>query len=81
MNSSFLRLKISDYWKGLIVAVTTTVLGMLYKLIEAGQFPTTWAIWKPIVLAGVGAGIAYILKNLFTNKDGKILKPDGSNEQ
>jgi hypothetical protein len=75
-NSNFLNLKLSDFWKGLIVAVVTTVLGMAYKLIEAGQFPLTWVVWKPILLAGLGAGIAYVLKNLFTNSTGEVLKSE-----
>lgn len=80
MNSKFLNLQINDLWKGLIVAVATALLTGIYNGIESGTIAFTWIWFKPIVLSSVGAGIAYILKNMLTNSEGKILKGEPKNE-
>ena len=75
-KSKFGKLNLSDFWKGLIVAVLMAVATGLYTSVEAGQFPASWNDWKVILLAGVGAGLAYILKNLVTNSQGGIAKKE-----
>ena len=75
-KSKFGKLNLSDFWKGLIVAVLMAVATGVYTSVEAGRFPSTWADWKVILLAGVGAGLAYVMKNLVTNSQGGIAKKE-----
>jgi len=63
--SSFLSLNLQDAFKGLIVAVTTSILGLLYPVINAGALPTGSEL-KVIAIGGLTAGVAYLLKNFFT---------------
>lgn len=76
MKSKFLSLEIKDALRSFLLAVIGTILMGVYKIIEQGAFPVTWAEWKPIVLTGIGAGIAYIIKNWLTNSDDKLLKKE-----
>jgi hypothetical protein len=71
------KLHLNDFIKGAIIAFLTAILTGVYTAIEAGSFSFTWDFFKPIVLAGVGGAIAYILKNYLTNSDGKLLKKEG----
>jgi len=73
-KSKFFLLNWRDFLKGFIVAVITVLLTGLYQAIEAGQFPTSWTQWKAILIASLGAGIAYIIKNLLSNSQDKFLK-------
>jgi len=79
MPSKFLGLNLGDFERGLIVAVLSAILTVVYDSLSKG-LPTDLASMKPMLLsaAGVGltAGIAYILKNLGTNSEGKILKSE-----
>lgn len=67
---------IKDATKGLIVAVLTVLLSMLGSSISNGSFPATWEEWKVILLASLGAGLSYILKNWLTNSDDRFLKKE-----
>lgn len=56
-----------DALKGLIMAVLSALITALYNGVIAGNFPDTWIEIKPILLIGIGAGLAYAIKNFFTN--------------
>lgn len=75
MKSDFLKLNIKDYLRGLFVAGLTAALIALQPIVERGTLPTL-AELKAIAIVGVTAGIAYLIKNLITNKNDKILKDD-----
>jgi len=64
------RIQISDFWRGLLVAIATAPLTIIYQSISAG---TLIFDWKAIVTTGIAGGIAYILKNLGTGEGGKLL--------
>lgn len=72
MNSSFFSLNWYDFVKGLIVAVLTVFLATLGQTLEMGQLPTLEMI-KTAAIAGATAGIAYIIKNLLSNEEGRFL--------
>jgi len=72
-NAKQFSLSIKDGIKGLITAVLTVIVTMLLSLLNTGVFPMTLEAWKPILMASVGAGLAYILKNWLTNSDDKFL--------
>ncbi len=74
MNSNFFSLNWLDLGKGLLVAVIGSILTAVYQAIQAGQLTWTWAFFQPIVLTGVAAGIAYLIKNFFSNSAGEPLK-------
>jgi hypothetical protein len=73
--SSYLNLNITDVVKGVIVAVIASVLTGVEQIIQTGLLPNL-AQLKTIGLAAVIAGVSYLLKNLFTNVQGQLLKAD-----
>jgi hypothetical protein len=60
-----------DLSKGLVVTIFTTFISSLISFLDTLQFPDTEA-FKHIALAGLAAGSSYLLKNFFTNSEGKI---------
>jgi len=69
MNSPFLNLNSTDFLKGLIMAVLSTVITVVYQTIEAGSLVFDW---KAIGTMALTTALAYIMKNLFTNSTGKL---------
>lgn len=69
MNSTFLNLNSSDFLKGLIMAVLSTVITVVYQTVEAGSLTFDW---KAIGTMALTTALAYIMKNLFTNSTGKL---------
>jgi hypothetical protein len=50
----------SDWLRGLGIAVATPVLIAVQRVIDAGKMDFSW---KSLLMAGIGGGVAYILKN------------------
>jgi surface polysaccharide O-acyltransferase-like enzyme len=71
--SGLLKLSLKDLAKGFLIAVIMAFVTTLYQLIQAGNFDLTWLYFKPIVFASLGAGLSYLIKNLFSNSDGQFL--------
>jgi hypothetical protein len=69
MNSTFLNLNSSDFIKGLIMAVLSTVITVVYQTVEAGSLVFDWKVIGTMALT---SALAYIMKNLFTNSAGKL---------
>lgn len=64
--------KLGDWERGLIVAILTTPLTIIYQSLMAT--PVTLIFdWKAIIGAAVAGGVGYILKNLATGSNGNIL--------
>ena len=63
-------LKTKDFIKGLFVSVGTSVLVIVQATVSTGELTFNW---KQIGMAAVGAAIAYLLKNFFTD-DVKVAK-------
>lgn len=74
--AAFGKLKISDFLKGLLIAVGVALGTGILKYTEIGVFPSTWADWKGILVSSVTAMIVYILKNLVTNSQGQVFKSE-----
>lgn len=70
MNSNFLKLNWLEVLKGFIVAIFGALLTGVYQALQTGTINFTWLFWKPIVITGVGAGLAYLIKTLFQNSGG-----------
>jgi len=65
-------IKLSDWWRGMIVALITAPLTIIYQSLSAT--PVTLVLdWKAILAAALTGGIAYLLKNLGTGSGGQIL--------
>lgn len=75
MQSTFLTLNSKDFIKGLMVAVLTTVISIVYTSLQAGNLQLDW---KVLGMTALSSALAYITKNLFTNSTGAILKKEVS---
>jgi uncharacterized membrane protein len=80
MRSNFLSLNTRDFIRGLIVAVICTFLTGFYQLIANGG-TINWLTIKPVVIAAIGSGIAYLTKNLLTNSKGDFMKTETEEKQ
>jgi len=73
------KLTMGDWERGLLIAVISAFLTVVYEAFAKG-LSMDWKVLKPVLLtaAGVGitAGIAYILKNLGTGLNGRLLTDD-----
>lgn len=69
MQSTFFNLNSTDFIKGLVMAVLSTVITVVYQTVEAGSLTFDW---KSIGTMALTTALAYIMKNLFTNSTGKL---------
>lgn len=77
-RSRFLNVNWADLGKGLLIAFLTALLGGLLELLQAGEIPTTWIAFQPIFELALAAGVSYLLKNLFTNSEGQLMRGEKS---
>jgi len=70
MKSTFLNLNSADFLKGLIVAVITAVISVVYTTLQSGVVIINW---KDVTIAAATAALAYITKNLLTNSTDQFL--------
>lgn len=75
MKSDFMKLNFKDILRGLIIAVGTSLIGMLGPILNSGKLPTIEEI-KTIGIIGAGAGLVYLGKNLLTNSSDELLKTE-----
>lgn len=76
MKTGLFRLAGSDLLKGFIVTVLTSVLTGAITIMNAGDIPLDFPSWKPTLIAGITAGISYLLKNFLTNSQDQFLKKE-----
>ena len=72
MRSTFLRLNVRDLLKGLLLAFITAVVTGVYELLQVAS-ALNWETLKPTLLVAGAAALSYLIKNLFTNKEGEVL--------
>ncbi len=70
--SKLFTINLADLAKGAVTAALTTILGMVYAILNSGGFPTA-ADWKTIGMAALTAFGGYVFKNLLTNSNGELL--------
>lgn len=68
MNSPFLNIDLNDLGKGLILAVLTSVMTVIYTTVQTGSLSFDW---KLIATTAITAALGYLMKNLFTNSKGQ----------
>jgi hypothetical protein len=73
MNSPFLNIDLNDFAKGLLLAVLSSVLTIVYSTIETGSLLIDW---KLVGTTALTTAIGYLIKNLFTNSQGQTFKKD-----
>ena len=73
MNSPFLNINLNDLGKGLILAVLTSVLTVIYTTVQAGSLTFNWSL---IATTALTSALSYLLKNLLTNSEGQTFKKD-----
>lgn len=69
-KSEFLSLNSRDVFKGLVITVVSSVLALVYEVLQAGSFDFDY---NKIALAGVTSGVAYLIKNLVTDQNDRII--------
>lgn len=72
-DSGFLKLQVSDFVKGFLLAVLTSIITIVSTTIEAGSLTFNWPLIGKTALL---AGLAYLMKNLFTNNKGEFASRD-----
>lgn len=72
MRSFFLSLNLRDFFKGLIVAVISSVLTWAYEAIQNDTLFTKEGL-RAAGMVALASFVAYVIKNFFTNTDGEIL--------
>jgi hypothetical protein len=65
-------LKLGDWERGLIVAILTAPLTIIYQSVMTTPITLVFD-WKTILGAAIAGGIGYILKNFATGSNGKLL--------
>lgn len=71
----FFQLSSIDFLKGFVTAVLMSVITGLYTSLQATppHLPTG-SEWGTIGIVGLGAGVSYLIKNLFTNSKDQMFK-------
>lgn len=77
IEAAFLSLGLKDLAKGFITAIITAVVTGIYTSLSATppSFPNL-AELEHLGMAGLLAGIAYVMKNFLTNSAGEFLKKE-----
>jgi len=73
MNSTFLTLNLKDFIKGLLVAVLSAVVTIIYNTVQASSLAFDW---KAIGMVALASATGYIVKNLFTNSNNEFFKKE-----
>jgi hypothetical protein len=75
MQSTIFTLNTTDFIKGLIMAVFSSVITIVYQTVEVGSLTFDW---KSIGTIALTSAIGYIMKNLLTNSTGQFLKKENA---
>jgi len=75
MGSEFGKINWLDLGKGVLIAVLTVILTGIITTLKSGELPTL-ELLKTLAIPGLGAGLAYLLKNLFTNSQNELGKAE-----
>ena len=70
-NSNFGSLNLADFFKGLIVAVLTSIVTLAYQMLLLGSLD-----FKAIGMVALISTLGYLLKQLSTNSEGEIFSKE-----
>ena len=68
--SGIFELNWRDLIKGLILSVLTAVLTYIYQILQSGNLTIGW---NQVALVSITALLGYLIKNLATDTNGKLL--------
>ena len=68
MKSNIFQLLRNDIVRGFVMAIIGSMLTLLYGVLQNGGSID----WNQIGMAGLLAGIAYLIKNFFSDEEGKV---------
>lgn len=71
MKSKIFTLDLRDLVNGLFVAILTAILTGIIDILGNGAV-FTWVTMKPVLIAGISAACAYLLKSLSTNSHNQL---------
>jgi len=71
VRSKRYRLDLRDFFKGLAMAVSTSVIAVLLESYNLGDFVLNWNTIKGAALVG---GLGYIKLCFFSNNHGELMK-------
>ena len=72
MKSKIFTLDSRDLINGLIIAFLTAIITGILEILGNGAI-FTWITLKPVLIAGVSAALAYLLKSFSTNSHNQLL--------
>jgi hypothetical protein len=78
MKSKLFTVGMKDAVRSLLLAVMTALGTGVLEVLNSGAIPDKPSIRK-IGIAGAAAGMAYIIKNFFTNSNDQMFKKEDSN--
>ena len=73
MKSKLFTLDLHDILNGFLVAVLSSVVGVVLESLNSGSFVFNWQTLFGAALIG---GLGYIKKNFLSNDNGQILRPN-----
>ena len=79
MKSKLWKVNFKDLAKSIVLFFLTTLVGGLYELTQTGNL-FDWPAIQSILGVALTATIGYLLKNLITNSNDKILKSELPNK-
>lgn len=68
-KTQFMKLGVRDAVRGVTIAVLTPILFSVLGTLQAGALPGLDDL-KTVGIAGLAAGLAYVINNFFTNSKG-----------
>ena len=71
MKSTTFSIGWMDFAKGLLMAALAPALIIIYNTVNTGSFDIDW---KSVMAVAISSGLAYIIKNFFTNDVNASLK-------
>ena len=72
MKSKLFTLDSRDLINGLLIAFLTAILTGIIQILGDGAV-FTWVTLKPVLIAGISAACAYLIKNFSTNSRNQLL--------
>lgn len=72
MKSRLFTLDTRDLINGIIIAFLTAFLTGIIEILGNGAV-FTWLTLKPVLIAGISAALAYLLKSFSTNSHNQLL--------
>lgn len=77
MKSKIFTLDTRDLINGLIIAFLTALLTGIIEIL-GNEAVFTWVTLKPVLIAGISAALAYLLKSFSTNSHNQLFAKEPS---